>query len=377
MKFKNEPQKIKVLHVLSSLNASGGIVHVVKNFLENIDQQEVEFGMAYFLETPSNLKEYFCDKNVKLYKFDKLNLKNFFKVRKQFVDILIQYECDIIHLHMPILHFVVKSAIQIVEKSTNRKIKLIQHAHDNRLSSSALRRVRSRLMLLGVQKKTDKLLACSKDAGKNFFGNHFTKNGCVLYNAINLDKFCSTKQHVGKLKKEFGINDDIVYCHVGRLCQQKNQEFVIDIFNEIVKCQPQSKLLLVGLGDESRVSFLNDKIKAFGLNDKVLLLGSRTDVQDILNLSDVFIFPSRHEGLGIVLIEAQVSKVRCFASDRCPEESKISNLIQYLSLKQTAKEWADIIINSEYPTNVEIDTQNYDIKVVAKQLVNIYKELVN
>ena len=220
---------IKVLHVLSSLNASGGIVHVVKNFLENIDQQEVEFGMAYFLETPSNLKEYFVDKNVKLYKFDKLNLKNFYKVREQFVDILRQYECDIIHLHMPILHFVVKSAIRIVERSSNRKIKLIQHAHDNRLSSSALKRVRSRLMLLGVQKKTDKLLACSKDAGKNFFGKHFTKNGYVLYNAINLDKFGSTQQHVVKLKKEFGINDDLVYCHVGRVCQQKNQEFVIDI----------------------------------------------------------------------------------------------------------------------------------------------------
>ena len=368
--------KIKVMHILSSLNSSWGIIHLIRNFFDELGQEDIEFDFLYFLDTPNDMSAYFKEKHAKLYKFDKLNLKNYKKVKKQMVQALIDADCDIVHLHMPILHFVVKSAIKEANKVLNKKIKIILHAHDIVLSSYFLKSIRSRLMLTGCCKNTDMLLACSKRAGKVFFGKHFKKDGKVLYNAINLDRFNKKSNRLSELKNEFNIKDQTVYCHVGRICKQKNQTFLIDIFNEIVKKSPDSKLLIVGNGDADKINEVNEKIKRYNLTDKVVLTGSRQDVQDILQIVDFFVFPSIHEGLGIVLIESQVAKVVSVASTMCPEESKISNLITYLPLKLSAKEWAESILKIKYPEKVEIDTSEYDISNSAKNLLNIYSSIL-
>jgi hypothetical protein len=79
----------------------------------------------------------------------------------------------------------------------------------------------------------------------------------------------------------------------------------------------------------------------------------------------------------MVLIEAQASGVLCFASDTCPIESKVSNLITYMSLKLNAEEWANAIISTEYPAEVELGLDNYNIKEASLRLDNVYKTLVS
>ena len=115
-----------------------------------------------------------------------------------------------------------------------------------------------------------------------------------------------------KLKENLGLKDEIVYCHVGRICKQKNQKFIIEIFSEIVKKQPNSILLFIGGGGEQEILELQKQIDSLGLTQKVRFLGSREDVEVLLSLSKALIFPSIEEGLGVVLIEAQVSKTLCF-----------------------------------------------------------------
>lgn len=370
-------EKIKVLHIMSSLTSSGGVTVVVKNYLEELDVNKFAFDIAYFLDVKLNMSEYFLSKNVNLYKFDKLSLTNTKKVIEQLKKIIIESNCQIVHLHMPILHYFVKKAILQVEKEQNKDIKLVLSSHSSKLSHYITRSIRNSLMLCGVNKGVDKLLACSKIAGKKFFGRNFEKNGEILYNAINLEKF--TKQEnekTEKLKENLGLTDEKVYCHIGRICKQKNQKFIIEIFNEIVKREPNSILLFIGGGGEQKILTLQKQIDSLGLTQKVRFLGAREDVDILLNISQALIFPSIEEGLGIVLIEAQSSKTLCFASDVCPVESNISNLITYLPLSKSATFWADKILSTKYPEKIELHTDKYNIKKQIKVLQKIYSDLL-
>ena len=370
-------EKIKVLHIMSSLTSSGGVTAVVKNYLEELDSSKFSFDIAYFLDVKLNMSEYFLSKNVNLYKFDKLTFKNSKKVVEQLKQIILTSNCQIIHLHLPIIHYFVKKAIKKVKKEQNKDVKLILSSHASQLSYTLIKSLRSQLMLVGVNKNTDKILACSKKAGKKFFGRKFAKTGEILYNAINLEKFKKQEnEKTKKLRENLSLKDEVVYCHIGRNCKEKNQTFIVDIFNEIVKKQPNSVLLFIGGGGVDVVLQLQRKIDSLGLTQKVKFLGAREDVNVLLNISHALIFPSLAEGLGLVLIEAQVSKTLCFASDVCPEESKISNLVTYLPLSKSAEYWADKILSTKYPEKVELNKDKYDIKKQVKFLQNIYLDLL-
>lgn len=77
----------------------------------------------------------------------------------------------------------------------------------------------------------------------------------------------------------------------------------MDVFSEILKIEPKAEFVLVGRGN------LEDKIKnralSMGLEDKVHFLGVRDDIPEVMKMMDGFIFPSIHEGLGIVAVEAR------------------------------------------------------------------------
>lgn len=371
--------KIKVLHIMSSINASGGVTQVVKNYTQYINKSKFQFDIAYFNDTEIDLSSEFIKNNVELYKFNKLNLINYTLVKNQIIEILKKSKCDIVHLHMPILHYIVKSAIEEIEYLENKNIKLIQHAHASKLSSYFLRTLRNKLMLTGVCSKTDKLMACSKMAGNKFFGNKFKENGEVMPNAIDFNRFTNNKMinsEKNEIKSRFGILNEKVYCHVGRLCKEKNQNFVLDIFIEILKKEPNSKLLFVGGGEENYIDILKRKIETNNISHSVIFANVISDIENIYAISDILIFPSLYEGLGIVLIEAQSSNVLCFASDKCPIESKISNLITYISLSKSANEWANIVLNTTRPEKVEVNLDNYDINTAIKRLEKIYEDLV-
>ena len=117
---------------------------------------------------------------------------------------------------------------------------------------------------------------------------------------------------------------------------------MLEIFYELKRIKPEAKLLVVGDGilkDE-----MNSKIKQLNIEESVEMLGSRTDVNHLLQASDVFLLPSKFEGLGIVLIEAQAAGLPTFTSkDVVPEDVSITNLLNFISLKEPSLVWAERI----------------------------------
>lgn len=217
--------------------------------------------------------------------------------------------------------------------------------------------------------------ACSDLAGKWMFrGKKFQ----IIHNAIDIDKFSFNSDIRQQKRHELGIENKFVIGHVGRFSHPKNHEFLINIFNEIYKTEKNAILLLVGdvVEDDDYCKQTKYLVREFGLQDKVLFLGLRTDISEIMQAMDCFVLPSYFEGFSIVGLEAQAAGLPCFVSDVITSELAITTLIQYISLNEDSEVWAKKIVQMEnfHRTNMssQIDAAGYNICKEVRKIENFY-----
>jgi len=178
--------------------------------------------------------------------------------------------------------------------------------------------------------------------------------------------------------------DAIVFGHVGRFVEQKNHDFLIRLAEILVSSEPLSRFLLVGSGPtEERVK---KAIVERGMLDRFILLPPRDDIPRLmLGAFDYFLFPSRYEGLGLALVEAQAAGLRCFASMAIPPEAiVIPSLVQQLPLSAGPEYWAEAILRQMGAPNpvtreeaLRKVGQSFDIRQNAAQLVEYYQAAVS
>ncbi|MGE0267509.1 MAG: glycosyltransferase family 1 protein [Candidatus Omnitrophota bacterium] len=191
-------------------------------------------------------------------------------------------------------------------------------------------------------------LACSGVAAANLFGKDWSRDSSrrILYYGINLDSFMATV-HRADVRSELGVpSDAFVVGHVGRFAEQKNHDFLLDVFADFLKNEKNARLLLVGKGIlEAEVA---QKAERLDLMDKIIFAGVRPDVPRLmLGAMDVFVFPSRYEGLGLVIVEAQAAGLPVVMSDAIPEEAiVIRPLVKMLTLKDDVSIWVQAIADS-------------------------------
>lgn len=228
-------------------------------------------------------------------------------------------------------------------------------------------------MLSGSRKY--KLLACSEAAGRFMFGrNDFT----VVRNGVDTGKLSYDPELRRNERDRLGISDSFAVGNVGRLCGNKNQSFLLDVFAELMKLRENSVLVIAGDGELSES--LKQKANALGISDKVMFLGAVDNVSPLYQALDCFVFPSLSEGLGIAAVEAQTAGLVTVCSDGVPRETGITELCSFMPLSASPKEWAEHIISrtSEYERKSfadEVRAAGYDIKDTAKQLEKIYLSL--
>lgn len=373
---------IRVLNVTTVLRAAG-IEAFIMNMYRNIDRKNVQFDFMVM----RNEKEFYDDEIQKLggkkYTIN-MSVKNtFIKVLVESVELyrfLKLNSYNIVHIHAttPLRAFYILAA-----KKAGIPVR-IYHSH----SAFVPGKNRIKTLIYGMLKKkitkwATVYFACSDSAAEWMFEKKIYTNGTsdinfkVINNAINIDDYKYNSDTRRKIREEFGVPEDrIVLGHVGRMTEQKNAMFAIDIFEEFNKNLPNSELWLIGDG-ELKESIL-EKISEKGLNNKVILFGNRSDIGKMMQAMDCFVFPSLYEGLGIVLIEAQAAGLRVFTSDVMPPETKITDDIIYLSLKQNALSWAKILDENKSTfferkdNSCKIKLAGYDIKEVSKCLEDFY-----
>lgn len=356
---------IRILHIVQRMEA-GGTQSFLMNLYRNIDRSKVQFDFLVEYEE----KEFYDDEIIslggKIYYTNFRKTLNLIKFKRTMSDILKDHpEYKIVHIHATAIG---KICTDVARKCGVKTI--IAHTHNNSAVKDWKYYPKILLRKLYTNGPTD-FFACSEDAGRYTFKN---KKFTVIYNAIDIDKFLFNQEVRENFRKELNIEDKFVIGNIGRLHEQKNQSFLIDIFYEIQKNKDNAILLIIGKGPLENE--LKEKVSNLGINNKVYFLGNRKDVERIYQGMDVFVLPSLFEGLGIVAVEAQVSGLPVVASTGVAKEANITNNIQNIDLNDSIDTWKEAICKSnvESRNSVEKIVRNskFDVKNNAKFLQEFY-----
>lgn len=341
-------EPIRILHVVQRMEAAGTQA-LLMNIYRKIDRTKVQFD--FLVEYAS--KQFYDDEIISLggriYYTTVREDFNIFKFMKTMEKILKEHpEYKIVHVHpYTIGYFCLK-----VAKKCDIPVR-IAHSHEN----NAVRDTKY-LLKLGMQKMytlhaTD-LFACSEEAGKYLFKN---KKFEVLQNAIDSSRFIANLDNRAKVRKELNIENNFVVGHIGRFNPAKNHSFLLEVFSELKKIYNNAKLLLIGSGELEKD--IHKKVVNLSLENDVIFLGNRKDVEYLYQAMDVFIFPSLFEGLGIVAIEAQAAGVPIVCSEGVPLDTEVTPLYKRLSLEKSPKVWAEEALAISKHSQCHTNTQQY------------------
>lgn len=307
--------------------------------------------------------------------FDKLSFPNriqnrFFKkyiYRLKLKGIIGRLRPDVIHVHLGLLE-TLAAADQYLDK-----IRLLYTCHNlpQYFLGENCPKEREAAMLL-IAHHDLQIIALHDDMRKEINQMLGIDNTVVVNNGIDFARFCNVVEPKEAIRATLGIaKEAFVVGHIGRFSEQKNHPFLVDVFAEVKKLNPEAHLLLVGVGETKHM--IEDKLKKMGLYSDTTFLQARTDTPRLYKAMDIFVFPSIFEGLGNVIVEAQISKIRCIISDVIPSAAIMSPQTIPLSLDLSPAEWAKEIV---YPSRVNLhygDLSQFDMNDIIHQLEELYK----
>lgn len=216
-----------------------------------------------------------------------------------------------------------------------------------------------------------RLIALHEDMRKELNSLFNVSTTEVIRNGIDFERFRQVEETKEAIRMTVSIPiDAFVVGNIGRFSDEKNQLFLVDVFQIIKQRNPKAHLLLVGSGRQ--YDLIRSKIIQYGLEACSTILSNRSDIPELLKAMDVFVFPSKFEGLGIALIEAQVAGLRCVVSNNIPQEAFQTNQVVKVSLDTPKEDWCNIILSSHIMGDEIKNIDDYDIKKETKRLESIY-----
>lgn len=358
---------IRILQIVTYMGR-GGLETMLMNYYRHINRNNIQFDFLVHRDFEADYDKEICDLGGKIYRLPPLNpisktyqnsLETFFREHKEY---------KVVHSHLDCmagipLKFAKKNGVPIC----------IAHAHNSNQTKD-----KKYLLKLfykrNIAKYSDFLFACGEEAGNWMFGG---KKYLVLNNAIDASEYIFNAEIRRRIRESFGIDQTtLLVGHVGRFAPQKNHKMLIDIYEAMKKRVPNSKLLLVGVGD--LMEQIRSDVSCRKLQDNVIFAGLRSDVPELLQAMDVFLFPSINEGLPVSIIEAQAAGLPCVISDGVPTECKKTELIFQKSLKDDVDLWVDAVLEAakieRRNTFEEIVKSGFDVSHEAKKLEKFYQD---
>ena len=360
----------------------GGIQRVQVNLLPYFDPKEIQFDLA-FSEDDTAL---FDDKiraagarklltlNKRCHGPGRRTLTNIFALRK----IMREGHYDAAHFNA--CHGV--EMIYLFWAWAYRVPVRIVHARNNNIGAGGKSRP-VKVLAHQICKRlfgwmaTDRLANSDLSAQWLFRKSDFEKSRVrVLKNGIDAKAFAFDPVGREQNRKALELENAFVVGHVGHFSYQKNHEFLLSVFAEIARREPKARLLLIGEGDGKAA--IQEQAQRLNVSDKVVFYGATENVQPLLWAMDAFVFPSRFEGCGNALLEAQAAGLPCFASKSViPQDVAVTPLVRWLALSDYPAHWAEAILANRGKTprlahDAEIIQAGYDLAAMANSLKRIY-----
>ena len=365
-------EPIRVLQVIGGMGC-GGAENMIMNLYRKIDRTQVQFDFLVHTEQKCFFDDEISKLGGNIYhipKFRGINVWEYRKSLNQFFDE---------HSEFGVVHGHIGSCAHIyLDIAKKHGAFAIAHSHSSKPTEYSLKNLMYYIFTYKTRHIANFFIGCSLKAGEYRYGKKIVSDPSVyitLNNAIDTDKFIYSDEIRKEVRSKLGLTDELVIGHVGRLEPVKNHEYLLKIFQKVCTSKPNAVLLL--LGDGSLHDSLILQAEKYGIADKVILLGVRSDVHRFLQAMDCFVFPSWYEGLPVTLVEAQAAGLPCLVSDRVTKEIAITNLVKFKSIDILADEWANDILNipCEMPRKdmrKSIEEYGYDIADTSKWLEHFY-----
>lgn len=362
-------QPIRVLNMFTIMDR-GGAETMVMNYYRHIDRTKVQFDFLVHREQRGAYDDEIETLGGRIYRMYPIYPQNFARYKR---DIRVFFkdhpEYRIIHSHMSELgYFAFKEAAK-----QGVPIRIC-HAH------SAPHGFDMKMVMRTYFKKRmmpylTHLFMCGEESGEWLYGERNKSRFVMMNNAIDTAAYAWSPARCKKVRHELNLEGVYTLGHVGNFTQPKNHSFLLEIFAALLKKEPNAVLLLVGGGTDMQK--MQAKAQTLGIAEKVRFLGVRSDVDDVMQAMDVFVFPSLYEGLPVTMVEAQAAGLPCLISDKVPSECVLTNgLVEKVPLSESPDVWAEKII-AKYGTprtdrRTEIAAHGFDITTEAVKLQEFY-----
>lgn len=358
-------EPVRVLHVVTNMSY-GGLENLLMNYYRCIDRSKLQFDFLTHVDIHQDFEEEIAALGGRLYRLSRLNplspgylkeLTGFFQAHPEY---------KIVHSHLNCM-----SAVPLRAAKRCGVPVRIAHAH----TSSVNRNLKMFLKLLyrpRIPRYATNLFACGEKAGDWMFGG---KPYTIMRNAIDAAAFRYDPAVSQRVRQALGIGSSFVVGHVGQFRTEKNHLFLIDVFAELLHRCPDSRLMLVGKGPMMEPA--RQKADALGISDKVLFLGARADIPELMQAMDVFVLPSLYEGLPVTMVEAQAAGLPCIKSSVVTDECVVTRFVKSLPIEEP-KPWAEAILTEQNTPRTdslaEIRASGYDTNEASQGLTKFYLE---
>ncbi len=368
---------MNVLEVFGEPIANGGQESFVIQVLEHMDHDQFRVDM---------LTPYYCDNTLyremveslggQIYSFG-LEFepgKSRFNIGDKLDAFLRKHDYDVVHVHSGSI-----SVLAITAKYAARHgvPDIIVHSHCAAEKKTLRYRLTKAWFYQTMMRSPTHYCACSRVAGEWKYPKSIVERQMViLKNGVDPEKYAYDPDRRSRIRTELAIPDDaFVLGHVGRFSYQKNHAFLVEIFASVLQKRGDTYLILIGDG-ETRAD-VERQVKSLGIEDKVRFCGRVDNVQDYLQAMDVFVLPSRYEGLPLVGVEAQAAGLPVVTSTNVSEELAITDLTTFLPLDAPKDAWADEVVKHEGQMRQDqsgrLREEGYDIRQTVAEIEKLYR----
>lgn len=369
-------EPIRILYLLGGPMNFGGTEAFIMNYYRNFNKDNIIIDFVY----QGNGKGVFDDELIlsgsKIFHVAS-KIKKPLLFSKQIAAIIKENSYKIVHSQMDAMG----AWPLFIAKRLGVPVRIAHSHNTSHQTENKIQFLVNDLAKLLLRRVSTHYFACGEEAGKWLFGKklYYQNKVRVINNAIQIDKYKFSDFKRDKIRKELGITDEIVIGHIGQFRVQKNHSKLMHIFSKLCLKNNNYKLVLVGSGELEKE--IKELVKQLNVEDSVIFMGERNDVPDLLNVFDLFLFPSLFEGLSFVAIEAQANGLPCVFSNTISKETIINDNVVSIKLEESDSVWSEKIISALKLGRVADDKnmvrKKYDIKVEAEKLEQKYIELYN
>lgn len=382
--MKERTAPIKVLVLTGTMNF-GGIENQLMHLLRQADKTKFQIDFTTTVRHPfyQNEIETLGSKCIHIRGTEGIH---FFRYCREIYRVMREGQYDIVHSH-ELFH---SGMVLLTARLAGIKHRFV-HAHnwmegdDPKARKSFKRRVYNHVMQRLIQWNATEFIACSSFAGEFLYGKRITKqsNYHLVYNSVDTSNYIEKydQPETGELCNDGWVN----VIQVGRFSPVKNQLFTVEIAKELKQRGKRIRILCAGNAGGKYEEEVQAKIAEYGLEERVLLLGVRKDIDVLMRKSSAFLLPSLYEGMPLVMIEAQASGLPCITADTYSHEVDFGlGLVEWLDLNIGVSAWADAVECAAQKERLEkdiviqaINEKGFDSRAFAEKICSLYEKSVN